>query len=384
MELIISRTELSKLLSVTQSIVEKKTLMPILANVLLSAGKDELKVSASDLEVTAVISAKANVKSSGSTTVNARVFADIIRELPDGDVQIKLTDGERIEVTAQNTKLKIIGSSAEEYPGLPGIGIECKSRIKASEFLWMISKSLYAASQDETRFSLNGVYFELVGDSKKSGKSGSDLRMVGTDAHRLAMITRNIPGLKFKENFIVPRKGLVEIKKIIDDEQDKDIGIELHDGFLVIETGNVKASMRLVDGEFPDYSRIIPNTKGSIAKVNSGEFEKALRRAALLVSDKGKCVRLDFSKNSLRIASFSPELGEGSDVLSIEYSGEQLSIGFNARYLADVAASLQESETLVLELHGKKGPGKFYPESDESYISIVMPMRLDSENRAAA
>ena len=371
MDITISKEELSKVLSLTQSIVERKTTMPILTNLLLSVSDGELKISATDLEVTAISKTSAEVRSGGSTTVNAKVFAEIVRELPDGAVTITLTDGDRVEITCGNSRLKMIGISAEEYPSLPGMGYEPENKMPAHELLGMINSTLYAVSMDETRFNLNGVCFS----SQKSGKE-TTLKMVATDRHRLALITRATDGFEFDGQAIVPRKGLSEIRKLLDECGNAEIGIDIRDGFLLLDTASTRVSMRLIDGEFPDYKQVLPKQDGVVSTVSSTEIAQSLKRVALMVTDKGKCVKLDFAPGSLRVSSSSSELGEAVEELDVDYDGEPLSVGFNAKYIMDYAASLGEDQRMCIELNGALGPGKFYAEGDESYIGIIMPMRL--------
>ncbi len=375
MELTLSKEAFSRALSITQSIVAKKTTMPILVNVLLSTSDGQLRISATDLEITAVVSAQAKIKTKGSTTVNGKILADLVRELPDGDVTLKLSEGERLEVTAKGTKLKIVGISAEEYPSLPGVLFEPQTKVSSKQLLEMINKTLYAVSSDETRFNLNGVCFEIV--SEDSGKKANNtLRMVATDGHRLAIITRPAGNLNFQGRVIVPRKGLSEIRKVLNPEQDAPVGLEIKEGFLIVESGDTRVSMRLVDAEYPNYEQVVPKEKGTIAVLPVTELSQALRRAALLVSDKGKCVKMEFASGLLRISSSSPELGEGVEEIPIKYAGQPLSIGFNAVYILDVAMSLGEAQTMSIELSGELGAGRFFGEGDESYFGIIMPMRL--------
>lgn len=374
MEITILKSELSKLLQITESVVQKKTTMPILANVLLTATDGKLKIAATDLEVTAVASATAKITSPGSTTVNGKVLSEIVRELPETEVQLKLTEGERLDISALNTRMRIIGVSAEEYPSLPGINFTVKHKIPGKEFQEMVQKTIYAVSLDETRFNLNGVCFELV-EIPKSKKGSQGLRLVATDGHRLAMITRPAE-LKFEGSVIVPRKGLAEIKRIVDTAGDREIGLDIIEGFLILETGESKISMRLIDGEFPDYQQVLPKQKGTIVTLNAPEFAQALRRVALVVTDKAKCVKVDVAPGKVRLSASSPELGEAREEMEATYKGEPLSIGFNARYLLDVISGLGEAETLAMELNGELGPGKFFLEKDESCVAIVMPMRL--------
>lgn len=371
MEITITKADLAKALSVAQSIVQKKTTMPILSNVLLAASGEELKVSATDLEVTVTLSSPAQVKRSGATTVGARVFAEMVRELPEGDITLKVTEGERLEIITSHGKFRMNGVNADEYPSLPGVNLTAKATVAALTLLEMINKTIYAVSTDETRFNLNGICFKVEGQTQKKF-----LQLVATDGHRLAMIKRPAGKLDFKEEAIVPRKGLAEMRKLLDGGDGEDVCIDLCNGFFLLETPRAKMAMRLIDGEFPDYSQVLPTDTGEEAKLRAGDLIQALRRAALMVSDSGKCVKLDFTKNNLKISSSSPELGDAVEELAVDYKGEALSVGFNARYLLDLASAMDEDEQLIMELHGEVGPGKFYPENDESYVSVVMPMRL--------
>jgi len=236
----------------------------------------------------------------------------------------------------------------------------------------MIAKTIYSVSMDETRFNLNGVNFEVVDvDNQKL------LRMVATDGHRLAMITRPAGALSFKGSVLVPRKGLLEVRKLLEEYQSDEVGLSFEDGFLVIEGDSVKISMRLIDGEFPDYRQVMPKQKGTKVAINSAEMANALKRVSLMVTDKAKGTRLDFSNGTLRISSQSPELGDATEELAIEYKGDPLTVGFNARYMIDILTAVSESQRFVFELHGELGPGKIYPENDESCVAIVMPMRLN-------
>ena len=375
MDISIPKATLSKALTLAEGVAAKKTTMPILVNVLLSATGNSLKVSSSDLEITVVTSVPAEVRAKGSTTVNAKILSDLIRELPDGEVNLKVVEGERLEIICKNTKLRVIGVSAEEYPSLSGMSIEATGKIKASEFLEMINKTIYAVSTDETRFNLNGICFECTTEGK--GKKGvSSLRMVATDGHRLAMITRPVESLTFAESVIVPRKGLSEIRRVLDELGDKEIGITIQEGFLVVDTDSTKISMRLIDGEFPDYKQVLPKGKGVVASLSSSDLVQTLRLMSLMVTDKAKCIRLDFTPGKLKLFSSSPELGDAKEELALKYDDKPLSIGFNAKYMLDFAQSIGENQEINIELNGELGPGKFLLGGDDSYFGVIMPMRL--------
>ncbi len=386
MNVVVSKEDFSKALQLVQSAVSKRTTMPILSNLLISVDQKSgcIKLSASDLELSAVSKVKASVKSGGSTTVNAKVFTDIIRELPDGEVRLTLGEGERLEVQAKGSKFKIVGVSAEEYPTLPGLACEAADTVSARSLLEMINRTLYAVSLDETRFNLNGVCFENLVDGsakapkakKKDSGGAALLRLVATDGHRLAIATRPVAGLSFDGRVIVPRKALSEIRRVLELEGDKEVAFGIAEGFFLLETAEFKLAARLIEAQYPDYSQVLPQQKGVRATLNTNEITHALRRVMLIVTDREKGVRLAFSPGALRISSSSPELGEASEELPVSYDGAVTTIGFNAGYLLDVANALGECESMTLELNGEVGPGKFFAEQDESSIAIVMPMRL--------
>ena len=371
MDVIVSKADLSRALGVIQNIVDRKTTMPVLMNVLLTSSENELRIAASDLEINALIKIRAESKASGSTTLNAKIFGDIVRELPDAPVRLVRTDGERVEISSNTSTLKMIGVAAEEYPALPGISLKPTCRVKARLLSEMVSKTMYATSLDETRFNLNGVYLEAI-----KSKSDQFVKMTATDGHRLAFITRPIEGLELPQGVIIPRKGLVELRKVLDNEIERDVLIGVQEGFLIIESDASKMAVRLVDSEYPDCSQVLPKKKGVVARIPSAALCQALRRVALMVSDKGKCVRLDFSKDRLCISSQSPELGEAREVMDITYDGAALSVGFNAIYIVEACSAIGENQDVHFELHGELGPLQISAEGDDASISIVMPMRL--------
>lgn len=386
MEITIPKSELAKLLHITLAIAEKKSSMPILGNLLLSAEGKSFKLTASDLEVTAIASGTATVKKPGSITVGAKVFGDLVRELPDGDVTVRSADRDRVEVVAGPSKLKIVGVGAEEYPVPPGLALKTKCKLPAPTLIEMINKTLYAVSLDEGRYNMNGVCLEIAKDGKATA-----LRMVATDGHRLALITRPLDGVEFTglvrkgekksegtvDHVIVPRKGLAEVRKALETAGDVPVGVDVSEGFLVVEGPAWKLVVRLLDSEFPNYEQVLPKSAGTRITVLSSQLSQALKRVSLVVSDKNKGVRFDFFKNLVKISSSSPEVGEALEELEVQHAGKDFSVGFNARYIIDVLSAVSENQAFVLELNGETGPGKFYTESDESCIGIVMPLRLD-------
>jgi DNA polymerase-3 subunit beta len=386
MEITLPKSELAKLLHLTLAIAEKKTTMPIFGNLLLTAEEGTLKVTASDVEVTAVASTKATVKKKGSITVAAKMFGDLVRELPEVDVTVRVAERDRVEVIAAGSKLKIMGVSATEYPVPHCVALSTKCKIAAPTLVEMINKTLYAVSLDEGRYNMNGVCVEFVKDGKKTA-----LRMIATDGHRLALITRPLEGVEFTslvakgdnrkesevDHVIVPRKGLTEIRKALETAGDVPVGVDVIGGFLVVEGNSWKLVAQLLDSEFPNYEQVLPKAEGIKLVALSSQLAQALKRVSLVVSDKNKGVRLDLFNNMLRISSSSPEVGEAQEELEVQYKGRELSVGFNARYIIDALATVGENQPFIFELSGDAGPGKMYTEADESAIGIVMPLRLE-------
>jgi DNA polymerase III subunit beta len=374
MQLTVNREELAKAIGITQSIVEKKSTMPILLNFLMQADGKEIKLTASDLDITATIKLSADVKKKGSTTVNAKVFSDLVRELPQGEISVNLGQSERMEIASLSGKsnVKIVCISAESYPDLPGLGLNVTNQVPAEILLEMFNKTLYAASTDETKFNLNGVFVK----TEKQGKDTA-LLMVSTDGHRLAIVRRVVSEIGSIDGIIIPRKGVVEFKRILEQpDLGSGIGVGISSGFFVVDSRDVKMSMRLIDGEFPDYSKVLPKQFSAKVSLDNSELHQSLKRTGLLVTEKNKCVRFDFTEGNLKISSSSPELGEASEELVCDYQGAPVSIGFNPKYLIDILNTLDSNQKVVMELNGAFGPARIYSESDEAYFGIVMPMRL--------
>lgn len=372
MELTIKKSDFAQLLGVTSDVAQRKTTMPILVNVLLSANKGSLLASATDLEVTAISKAKADVTKSGTTAVNAKMLSDIVRELPDNsDVRLRLLEGQRLEVSCGNTNLQVIGVSPEEYPALPGINIKTTSAISGAMLLEMINKTIYSVCTDESRFNLCGIYVEL-----EKIEGDKFIRFTSTDNHRITTIARQLDMAKLDEKVIIPRKGLNEIKKLLDTGDDT-IRIAVEEGFFVVENKASKISVRLIDGSFPDCKGSMPQAKGDSLRVNSKELADALRRVSLLVNEPSKGVRFDIDKDALTISSSSPEFGHGRERIEATFSGKSMAVGFSAKYILDFVNSLEEPQNLNISLFGTEGPGMFQSDSDSSYMTLIMPFRLD-------
>ncbi|HKX46574.1 MAG TPA: DNA polymerase III subunit beta [Planctomycetota bacterium] len=374
MKLQIAKAELHKGLGRIQAIVEKRNSMPILANVLLEAekgsGSGSLRLAATDLEVGVRGQHPAEVEKTGGLTVGAKKLFEIVRELPDETVALETTANSYLDIRCARSHFTLAGTAAEEYPTLPVFSPEATARVPAHALSSMIERTMYAASLDETRYNLNGVYLEVHPDTGK-------LRMVATDGHRLALVDREIPGdlRGIANGVIIPRKGLAELKRLLDepDAEEVEIGFEGSSG--LARRGDVTLVMRLIEGEFPNYRQVIPSELTVQLVVPTDPFVQALRRVALLSSERSRAVRLALGDGQLVISSTNPDLGDASDELDVEYSGEPLTVGFNARYLLDALGSLHAKE-VRLGLQSDLAPAQLVPTNDAEALAVVMPMRL--------
>ena len=369
----ISKENLSHLLYLTNTIVEKRNTMPILANVKLTAENDRVTISATDLEVSLVGEADAKVKTSGSITVDAKVIHDIVRELPAQQVTLTASKKQRLEIECGQARFKINGISSEEFPAVAGVELSNPISVDAAKFYEMFDKTSFAVSTDETRYNINGVYAESIEGPLGPGKPC--LRFVATDGHRLAMIDRPAEGVSFSQAVIIPRKGIQEIKKVLEgNEGAAKIGVS--DGFFTVESGLVKLGVRLVDGQFPDYKQVVPVEHTTTVEVERAELLAAVKRVSLVTTDKTKAVKCKLVSGTLLISSSSAEYGEASESIEVQQDGGDLTIGFSSRYLIDLLNAMSASEGITIRFNGDLGPGLFTG-SDELYTCIVMPMRFE-------
>jgi DNA polymerase-3 subunit beta len=376
MELKIGVTELAKALGRSQGIVEKKSTMPILSHVLLEAKKGtELVVSATDLDLAVSSEHACEVLKEGAVAVSARHLYEIVRALPEQSVTLRKAQNNYLEVRSGPSEFRIVGLPAEDFPALPKFDKVPFADVKAEVLLEMIERTFFAVSTDETRYNLNGVYFE---------PSGETLRLVATDGHRLSLVERDL-GVTFgglKRGVILPKKGLQELKKLLGEavesgEEKPEAKLGFVENSAIFRRPGVVLVMRLIEGLFPDYKQVIPKTGEKQFRIGAGRFLETLRRISLLSSDKAHAVKLELSKGLLRVLSQNPDLGDAKEEVPVEYEGEPLKIGFNARYIMDVLGVVK-SKDVVFELADDLSPGvlKGGDEADQGFTAVVMPMRI--------
>ena len=374
MKLSIEKADLQRGLARLQAIVEKRSSMPILANVLVTAsGKGDsgrLELAATDLEVGIRGSQAAKVQKPGALTISARKLYDIVRELPDETIQLEATPNAYLDIRCGRSRFTLAGTDAEEYPSLPDFAPGRMVRLQAAVLSQMIEGTMYAASMDETRYNLNGVYFEVVPDTGR-------IRMVATDGHRLALVERtagsDVSGLA--SGVIVPRKGLAELKRLVDEEDADEVEIGFEGNSGLVKKGDVTLVMRLIEGEFPNYKQVIPKQCDHHLTLSADSLVRALRRVALLSAEHSRAVKVELADGKLQLSSRTPDLGEAQEELDVDYAGPAIGIGFNARYLLDCLTALGAKE-VRLGLRDGGSPVEVRPTDDLESVAVVMPMRL--------
>jgi DNA polymerase-3 subunit beta len=373
MKLAIPKSELQRGLGRIQSIVEKRNTMPILANVHLEAkpGKDAtLELAATDLEVGIRSSQPAQVKKAGAVTASAKKLYEIVRELPEEDVHIESNTDAYLTIRCARAEFTLAGTAAEEYPALPSFSPEKVVTVQAAVLSQMIERTMYAASGDETRYNLNGVYLEHLPETGK-------LRMVATDGHRLAYVDRMLGNLLegVEGGVIIPRKGLAELKRLVDEEDADEIELGFEGSNGLVRKQGVTLVMRLIEGEFPNYRQVIPRETTQQLVLPAEGLIHSLRRVALLSSERSRAVKLELSNGSLRLSSNNPDLGEAHEDLDVDYAGESLTIAFNARYLMECLAACSAKE-VRLGFQDELSPAQVVPTTDDDSLAVVMPMRV--------
>ena len=368
MELTVRRGDFLNELTLMQGVVERKNTIPILSNILLKAADGHLHFTSTDLDLTLLSAAEAKISRPGSVTVPARKLFDLIRNLPEADVALKLMDNHYLGVTCERSSFRLVAQPAEDFPTVPKV--EGKGEITFPLDLWkrVSRKVLYAVSAEETRFQLMGA---LLKDK------GKEYELVATDGHRLALIDFAKGTAKGSlPNVLIPKKALAEILKM---DGGGELTIRHSENHLLFSVGTRQLIARLLDVNFPDYEKILSKGNDKVAIVSRVNCQAAIRRVALFSSERARGVKLSFEKNLLTVASASQELGEGTETLDIEYDAEPLSIGLNAQYLLDFLDEA-ETEKIKLELKDENTQCLCQPEGGiegaSRYVYVVMPMRL--------
>ncbi|MGB0084757.1 MAG: DNA polymerase III subunit beta [Rhodomicrobiaceae bacterium] len=372
MRLLIEKSALLKALQHVTSVVERRNTIPILANVSLRAESDSLHLKATDLDIEVTETAKAETMAAGGTTVPAHTLHDIVRKLPEG-AQIELAgkgDEGRLAITSGTSRFLLACLPADDFPDLGLDGMSHRFELASRDMARLIEKTRFAVSTDETRYYLNGIYLHA-----NETPDGWRLRSVATDGHRLARMDVALPdGGNGMPGIILPRKTVQELAKLLADHTDA-VSVNLSANKIRFTAGNVVLTSKLIDGTFPDYQRVIPQNNDKIMQVENTSFIAAVDRVSTLSSEKGRAVKLNIGNGKLVLSVNNPESGSATEEIDMDYGGEPLEIGFNARYLLDIASQI-EGERVVFKLSDPSAPTLIEDENDTSALYVLMPMRV--------
>jgi len=368
MDFVTTRDTLLKELEVMQGIVEKKSTIPILSNIVIDAGKERLDLLATDLEVGLRTSCEAKITRTGSVTLSARRLFEIVRLLPDAEVRLKAEEGGWTQITCQKARFRIVGLSRDDFPAMPEFDFAKGIPIERTLLLDMVSKVLFAITTDETRYQINGTLMIL---------NKRNLTLVATDGHRLAYVAGRLEKGASDERLevIVPRKALQELSRIGGGETEVLFGQK--DNHVFFKAGKTIMSSTIVPGKFPDYEKVIPEGNDKLLKLESTVLAEVVRRVALLSSERSRAVKLSVSKGSVEISSNNPEVGEAAELLDVDYTDGALEVGFNAKYLLDFLQAMGPGP-LILALKDEATQCLLRPVGQEGrdYRYVVMPMRI--------
>jgi DNA polymerase-3 subunit beta len=333
---------------------------------LRTEGKDKVMCGATDLNVTTMVSLNAKIEKEGGLTVAARQLYEIVKGLPEEEVRVRRTEQNWAEIRSGKVEFKVVGMADRDYPKLPSIQEAETCKVDSATLREMIAKTIFSVSLDETRQHLSGVLFE---------SDGVTARMVSTDGHRLSKVGRPMPGgPKLATGVLIPRKGVIELRRAIE-TREAPCAIGVHQGNFVLKADDVGICVKLIDGQFPPYDQVIPKDNDRAVIVSRIAFLDALKRVALMSSDKTWGVRIAVEKGKLRVESDNPDLGAAKEEIDVSYKGTALQIGFNARYFIDILTEVETPE-VRLELSGELDPGVVRPADGSDYVGVVMPMRL--------
>lgn len=402
MQIRVERKTFFKELARTLGVVERKSTMPILANVLLeTVGNNELKLTATNLDVGIIGTCEADVKKSGRVAIDVKHLHDVVRELDAEKGSSKITETKSmasspvpsttnfyknessapiflnslenhwIELIAGKAKFKIAGLAPDEFPALPDVESAKPVPIQASAIRAMLDRTAFSMSTDETRYNMNGLYFERV---QENGKTL--LRMVSTDTHRLSLVDQEVEkGPELKEGIILPRKGIAELRKLADDAGEDDVLFGVSGGTVLAKHGQTSLIMRLVEGQFPSYDQVIPKSNNNTMTLSKDRFVSTLRRVSVLSSDRVRGVRFQFKPNLMVLTASNPDFGEAHEEVEVNYKGDPITVGFNAKYLLDALSVLQNDE-VSFSLLDDSSPGLLRGIGEDSYTHVIMPMRI--------
>jgi DNA polymerase-3 subunit beta len=371
----IHKKEFLKGLNLMQSVAGRKTTLPILSHILIEGEKNSIYLTGTDLETGIRQELTATVQQGGKVSISAKKLYEIVRELPEETIHIKKKENHWIILQCGKSVFNLAGLDPDEFPSLPTYQGEYFSKVSTHLMKEIIEKTVFAASNEESRYHLNGVLF-----SQSQQGTKVVLRMVATDGHRLSLIDRENQAIRgIEKGIIIPKKGVLEIKKIMgdqDEEEEIDIYFDQTHGFFKL--GKSLMVIRLIDGEFPEYDQVIPKGNDKKIVMQKERIYGCLRRVSTMASERVEGIKLSLKRNSIELNSYHQDFGDAKEEVEVSYEGPPIEIGFNARYLME-ALNVMDMDEVMMELKDEGSPGILKPLStteSSNQICIIMPMRI--------
>lgn len=373
MEITVSKFDLLKELTATQGVVERKTTIPILSNFLFEAAGDTLTITATDLDLSLRTSCRATIKKEGSCTIPARKLYDYVKLLPDGDISIKLLENHWVQIRSGRSNTKMVGMARANFPSLPAFPTAGVVKIPAQVLRTEIARTIFAISNEESRYTLSGALMVLKPES---------IAMVATDGHRLAHIENtgaklDVVGGEMK--ILVPKKAMAELNSLLNMADMETIEFAKDEATLFFRIGPRLLTARQLTGQFPNYEAVLPRDNNKIVTVHCEDITSAIQRVAQFADERSGAIRLRLDKNEIRISSSSTDSGESEDSIETTFQGDPLVIGFNSQYLLDFLKATNGKE-IQLEFKDPQSAGQLRPatngDADFKYRYVVMPMRI--------
>lgn len=382
LHILVDKEKLVTPLQKVQSIVDKKTIMNIINNVFIYTDDENLFIEATDLEISYRNKIPCKIQNQGAITVSSKQLFDIIKDFPSPVIELKENKNCRITIGAgEKAEYKISGLPPDDFPKFRHVKSDNFIEIKSSILKSFIDKTVFSSSFDEKKFALSGIFMhklDLPGENSDDNNAFM-LRMVSSDGHRLSFFETEIheKNIDLGQGVIIPRKGAQEIRKIIEDHESACIGID--ENFCFLNSGNDQLVIRLIDGKFPDYSVIIPETRELIIKFKNSTVFNALKRISILCSDSlFRGVKATINENEMKIESLDRKLGEAKEIVEISYQGEPFEMAFNAKYMMEVL-SVMDSDTVEVTINNSESPCLITGENDKGFLSLIMPMAIDGD-----
>jgi DNA polymerase-3 subunit beta len=373
MEIVVSRQDLVKELTATQSVVERKTTIPILSNFLIEAEKDRLSITATDLDQAIRTSTEVKVKKPGSCTIPARKLYEYIKLLPDGEISIKLLENHWVQIRSGRSNTKMVGMARANYPQVPEFPSIAVTSIAVAALKALIGRTIFAISNEESRYTLNGALLVIKAES---------LAMVATDGHRLAYVEKpneTLVGISGEKRVLIPRKALQELQQLLSATEAEAVDFADDEHTLFFRVGQRTLSSRKLSGQFPNFEAVMPRDNNKFAVVRSSELAAAIQRVAQFADERSGAIRLRLEGNELKISSSSTESGESEDTIDTPYAGEPIQMGFNSGYILDFLKALGNEGEVRLEFKDSQSAGQMRPEDPDAeykYRYVLMPMRI--------